>query len=177
MRLVLLMAALGGLVYSTQANANDLCGGVLMATRSPGTKDHKALVQKFGFYMIDGGLVMNGGSTCTSIHIECQKATYTCRTATAVTNASAGRAHVVGVFMSDDYKITEWTKDTISAELDPLGGGKSYLHIIINDEVPDKAELINITKSLVTNPGEWVTEVLNVDNDPALANPLHHTEP
>jgi hypothetical protein len=147
-----------------------------MATRTVSTKDHKALVQKLGFYKIDGGLVLNGQSTCTSIVIECLKADHTCRTATATTSSLSGQPHVVGVFMSDDYKVTDWTTDTISAEMHTSVGGTSYLHIAINDDAHDKAELINITKAFIGKPGEWVTEVLTVAKDPGLENHLHSTE-
>ena len=79
--------------------------------------------------------------------------------------------------MSDDYKVTEWTKDTISAELHlTITGGTSYLHIVINDDVPDRAEIVNFKQSLVANPGEWVTEVLTVANDPALTKILEKKE-
>jgi hypothetical protein len=174
--IALSIVALVGLVYSSEASADDRCGGVLMAVRGPVTKEHKTIVQKLGFYAIDGGLVTNGESTCTSIRIECVKETGTCRTATAVTNSILGSPQVVGVFMSDDYKITEWTKDIISAELHAPVGGTSYLHIVINDGVADKVEIINITKSFIEKPSEWVTEVLTVENDPARAKLLHHTE-
>src|SRR6266436_20769 len=116
-------AVLIGLIYSAEASADDRCGGVLMATRTTAMKDRKEMVQTLGFYKIDGGLVMNGQSTCTSIVVECLKANRTCRTATATTNALLGQPQVIGVFMSDDYKVTEWTKDTISAEMHtPVGG-------------------------------------------------------
>jgi hypothetical protein len=165
----LLLAAL----YSIQAiAADDRCGGVWMATRSLGSPNHKMFVEKLGFYSIDGGLVMNGESTCTSIHIECEKTNGICRTATAVTNLLQGHAQVLGVFISDDYKITEWTRDTVSAETHTLNSGVVYLHIVINDEVPDKVEIIQINKSLIEKPGEWVTEVLTVDNDPSLTKLL-----
>jgi hypothetical protein len=52
-------------------------------------------------------------------------------------------------------------------------GGTSYLHIAINDGAPDQAQVINITKSLIAKPGEWITEVLTVANDPALEERLH----
>jgi len=86
-----------------------------------------------------------------------------------------GQPQVIGVMMSDDYKVTDWTRDTISAELHNVGvlGGTSYLHIAINDGTPDKAEVINITKSLIAKPGEWITEVLTVANDPAYEELLH----
>jgi hypothetical protein len=67
--------------------------------------------------------------------------------------------------MSDDYAITEWTRDTISAEMHTPGLATGYLHIVINDDVPDKAELISISKSFVAKPGEWITEVQTVEND------------
>src|SRR5882762_8203979 len=104
--------AVAGVVCIT-AIADDRCGGVLMATKTMGSRGHKALIQQLGFWSIDGGLVMNGESTCTSIRIECERSSHTCRTATAVTNSIFGRPKVLGVFMSDDYKITEWTEDTI----------------------------------------------------------------
>jgi hypothetical protein len=154
----------------TEASADDGCGGVLMATRTTAMKDRKELVQKLGFYKIDGGLVMNGESTCTSIVIECLKANHTCRTATATTNSLVAQAQVIGMFMSDDFKVTEWSNDTISAELHTPVGGTSYLHIAINDDTPDKAEVINITKSFIDKAGKWITEVLTVANDPALDN-------
>jgi hypothetical protein len=47
------------------------------------------------------------------------------------------------------------------------GSGTSYLHIAINDGAPDKAQVINMAKSLIAKPGEWITEVLTVANDPA----------
>ena len=163
-----------GLVYSTtQAGAEDRCGGVLMAARTVTMTDRKEMVQKLGFYAMDGGLVMDGKSTCTSIRIECSKETRTCRTATATTNALMGQPQVIGVMMSDDYRVTDWTKDTISAELNTAVGGTSYLHIPINDGTPDKAEVINIAKSLIAKPGEWITEVLTVANDRALEERLH----
>jgi hypothetical protein len=170
------IAVLIGLVCSTKASAEDRCGGVLMATRSIGIKDHKSVVEKLGFYKIDGGLVLDGKSTCTSIVIECLKADRTCRTATAVTNSLSGQPHVVGVFMSDDYKVTDWTPEAISAEMHTSVGGTSYLHIVINDDAPDKVELINITKAFIGKPGEWVTEVLTVANDPGLDKLLHRSE-
>jgi hypothetical protein len=169
-------AMLLGLLCSPEARADD-CGGVLMATRTiGGIKDHKSVVQKLGFYKLDGGLVMDGKSTCTSIVIECLKETRTCRTATAVTSSFSGQPHVVGVFMSDDYKVTDWTPDTISAEMHTSVGGTSYLHVVINDDAPDKVELINITKAFMGKPGEWVTEVLTVANDPAFEKLSHPTE-
>jgi hypothetical protein len=64
------LAVLIGLICSTRASAEDRCGGVLMATRTTVMKDRKEMVQKLGFYAIDGGLVMDGKSTCTSIRIE-----------------------------------------------------------------------------------------------------------
>jgi hypothetical protein len=140
-----------------------------MATRTTVMNDRKEMVQKLGFYAIDGGLVMNGESTCTSIRIECEKMTRSCRTATAITQPALGRAQVLGVIMSDDYKVEQWTNDTISAELHTPTGGTSYLHIAINDDVPDKVEIINIVKSFVAKPGEWVTEVMTVENDPYLS--------
>jgi|SRR5271157_2220013 len=168
------IAVLIGLVCSTtEIRAEDRCGGVLMATRTVTMKDRKEMVQKLGFYAIDGGLVMDGKSTCTSIRIECSKEARACRTATATTNAFMGQPQVIGVFMSDDYRVTEWTRDTISAEMHTPVGGTSYLHIAINDGAPDKAEVINITKSLIAKPGEWITEVLTVANDPALEERLH----
>jgi len=133
---LLMIAAFLALVYSAEASADDRCGGVLMATRTVAMKDRKEMVQTLGFYKIDGGLVMNGESTCTSIVIECLRANHTCRTATAETNAFFGRPHVLGVFMSDDYRVTEWTKDTISAEMHTPVGSTSYLHIAINDGTP-----------------------------------------
>jgi hypothetical protein len=34
-----------------------------------------------------------------------------------------GQPQVIGVMMSDDYRVTEWARDTISAELHtPVGG-------------------------------------------------------
>jgi hypothetical protein len=110
---VLWAAELLGLVCNTQASADDRCGGVLMANRTLAMKDRKEMVQKLGFYAIDGGLVIDGKSTCTSIRIECLKEARTCRTATATTNAFMGPPQVMGVFMSDDYKVTEWATDTI----------------------------------------------------------------
>ena len=136
-------------------------------------KDRKEMVQKLGFYAIDGGLVMDGKSTCTSIRIECSKEARTCRTATATTNAFMGRPQVIGVMLSDDYRVTEWTRDTISAEMHTPVGGTSYLHLAINDGAPDKVQVINITKSLIAKLGEWITEVLTVANDPALEERLH----
>ena len=65
-------------------------------------------------------------------------------------------------------QVTEWTRDTISAEMRTLVGGTSYLHIAINDGAPDRAQIISITKSLIAKPDEWVTEVLTIANDPAL---------
>src|SRR5215472_15956489 len=94
---VLWTAVLIGLIYSAEASADDRCGGVLMATRTVTMKDRKEMVQKLGFYAIDGGPVMNGQSTCTSIRIECSKAARTCRTATATTNAFLGQPQVIGV--------------------------------------------------------------------------------
>lgn len=168
-RILLFGASLLTALYSAQAAAEaDRCGGVLMANRTLGTRDHKASVQKLGFYMIDGGLVMNGKSTCTSIHIECERATNVCRTATAVTKESFGRGQVLGVFMSEDYKVTDWSNETIRAEMHPAIGGTSYLHILVNDEIPDKVELINIVQSFIAKPGEWVTEVMTVEFDPAV---------
>src|ERR1700692_2175972 len=93
--------ALVATVCSGAAMADDRCGGVLMASRTMGSREHKALIQKLGFYMIDGGLLMNGESTCTSIHIECERTTDTCRTATAITQSTFGHPSVLGVFMSD----------------------------------------------------------------------------
>ena len=78
--------------------------------------------------------------------------------------------------MSDDYTITTWTKEEISAQLNLVTGGTSQLHIAINDDTPDKVEIINIKKSLVAKPGEWVTEVMTVENDPGYAKPLNKTE-
>jgi hypothetical protein len=176
MRLLIALSivALVGLVYTTEAGADDRCGGVLMASRGPVTTGHKARVQKRGYLEIDGGLVMNGESTCTSIHIECLRATRTCRrSAGAVASSILGPPQVLGVFMDDDYKITDWTEDTISAQ-NTIEGGTSYLHIAINDDVPDKAEVIRITKSSAT--GEWVTELMTVDNDPALEKLKHPME-
>ena len=169
------LAVLIGLICSTRASAEGRCGGVLMATRTTVIKDRKEMVQKLGFYAIDGGLVMDGKSTCTSIRIECSKEARTCRTATAITmmSASMRQPEVIGVMMSDDYRVTEWTRDTISAEMHTPVDGTSYLHIAINDGAPDKAQVINITKSLIAKPGEWVTEVLTVANDPALEERLH----
>jgi hypothetical protein len=46
-------------------------------------------------------------------------------------------------------QVTDWTRDTISAEVHTVVGGTSYLHIAINAGAPDKAEAINITKSLM----------------------------
>jgi hypothetical protein len=161
-------AVLLGLLCSTKASAEDHCGGVLMATRTVTMKDRKEMVQKLGFYAIDGGLAMDGKGTCTSIRIECSKVTRACPTATATTNAFMGQPQVIGVMMSDDYRVADWTGDTISGEMHTPVGGTSYLHIAINDGAPDKAEVINITKSLIAKPGEWVTEVLTVANDPAL---------
>ena len=66
------------------------------------------------------------------------------------------------------YRVTEWTRDTISAEMHTPVGGMSYLHIAINDRAPDQAQVINIVKSLIAKPGEWITEVLTVANNPAL---------
>jgi hypothetical protein len=169
--------ALAGVVCSTAAIADDRCGGVLMATKTMGSRGHKALIQNLGFWSIDGGLVMNGESTCTSIRIECERTSHACRTASAITQRAFDGPGVLGVFMSDDYKVTEWTKDTISAELQLLTpGATSYLHIVINDDVPDRAEIINFKQSLVANPGEWVTEVLTVANDPALTKILEKKE-
>ena len=170
------ITALLGLVYGTDASADDRCGGVLMATRTVTMKDRKDMVQKLGFYAIDGGLVMDGKSTCTSIRVECSKEARTCRTATATTDAFMGQPQVIGVMMSDDYRVTDWTRDTISAEMHTAVGGTSYLHIAVNDGVPDKAEMINITKSFIDKPGEWVTEVLTVANDPALEKLMHPAE-
>ena len=167
------LAVLIGLICSTRASAEGRCGGVLMATRTTVIKDRKEMVQKLGFYAIDGGLVMDGKSTCTSIRIECSKEARTCRTATATTNAFMGRPQVIGVMMSDDYRVTEWTRDTISAEMHTPVGGTSYLHLAINDGAPDKVQVINITKSLIAKLGEWITEVLTVANDPALEERLH----
>lgn len=171
----LLLAVLIGLICITRASAEDRCGGVLMAIRTTVMKDRKEMVQKLGFYAIDGGLVMDGKSTCTTIRIECSKEARTCRTATAITHTQAamGQPQVLGVRMSDDYTVTEWTRDTISAEMHTPVGGTSYLHIAINDGAPDKAQVINITKSLIAKPGEWITEVLTVANDPALEERLH----
>src|SRR5262249_27519266 len=104
------------------------------------------------------------------------RANNACRTATAVTVGSTGRPRVLGVFMSDDYAITEWTVDAIRAELHLLNGGMSYLHILINDGKPDQAEIINQNQSFVAKPGEWVTEVLTVENDPQIAKPLKQKE-
>jgi hypothetical protein len=115
------LAVLIGLICSTRASAEDRCGGVLMATRTTVMKDRKEMVQKLGFYAIDGGLVMDGKSTCTSIRIECSKEARTCRTATATT-AFMGQPQVIGVMMSDDYRVTEWTRDTISAEMHTRAG-------------------------------------------------------
>jgi hypothetical protein len=168
---LLLISTFSGLAYSDDTKPEE-CGGVLMTSRTRGLDGHQALVEKLGFYMIDGGLVMNGKSTCTSIHIECAKAAQTCRIATAVTDLLLGHPHVGGIFMSDDYKITEWTKDSISAEMRPMGGGTSQLHIGINDNVPDNVDLINVTKSFVAKPGEWVTEVMTVASDPLLTKLL-----
>jgi hypothetical protein len=42
---------------------------VLMATTTPAMTDRKEMVAKLDFYAIDGGLVMDGKSTCTSIRI------------------------------------------------------------------------------------------------------------
>ena len=130
-------------------------------------KDRKQMVQTLGFYKIDGGLVMNGRSTCTSIRIECSKETRACRMATATTNAFMGQPQVNGVMMSDDHRVTDWTRDTISAEQHNIGvlGGTSYLRIAINDGAPDKAEVINITKSLIA-----------VGNDPGLEKLSHPAE-
>src|SRR5271166_6103337 len=62
------IAVLIGLVCSTtEIRAEDRCGGVLMATRTVTMKDRKEMVQKLGFYAIDGGLVMDGKSTCTPL--------------------------------------------------------------------------------------------------------------
>jgi len=162
------LAVLIGLICGSGANAEDRCGGVLMAPMTTVMKDRKETVQKLGFYAIDGGLVMDGKSTCTSIRIECSKEARTCRTATAITQAAMGKAQVIGVMMSDDYRVTEWTRDTISAEMRTLVGGTSYLHIASNDCAPDRAQIISITKSLIAKPDEWVTEVLTIANDPAL---------
>jgi hypothetical protein len=169
------LAVVIGLSCSPGASAEDRCGGVLMAIRTAVMKDRKEMVQKLGFYALDGGLVMDGKSTCTSIRIECSKEARTCRTATATTNALMGQPQVMGVMMSDDYKVTEWTRDTISAEMQTPVGGMSYLHIAINDGAPDNAQVINVFKSLVAKPGEWVTEVLTVANDPAIEERLHPT--
>jgi hypothetical protein len=167
-RIALSLAVLIGLICSTRASAEDRCGGVLMATMTTVMKDRKEMVQKLGFYAIDGGLVMDGKSICTSIRIECSKEDRTCRTATATTHAFIGQPRVIGVMMSDDYRVTEWTRDTISAEMHTPIGGMSYLHIAINDDAPDKVQVINIIKSFISKPpgGEWVTEVLTVANDP-----------
>ncbi len=102
------LAVLIGLICGSGANAEDRCGGVLMAPMTTVMKDRKETVQKLGFYAIDGGLVMDGKSTCTSIRIECSKEARTCRTATAITQAAMGKAQVIGVMMSDDYRVTEW---------------------------------------------------------------------
>jgi len=144
-------------------------------SRTTAMKDRKEMVQNLGFYAIDGGLVMDGKSTCTSIRIECSKEACAFRTATATTNAFMGQPQVIGVMMSD-YKVTKWTKDTISAEMHTPVGGTSYLHIAINDGAPDEAAVINITKSLIAKPGEWITEVLTVANDPAFEKLSHRTE-
>jgi hypothetical protein len=117
MRLILLLGAMLLALCTQVMTADDRCGGVMMATRSSGSHDHKTLIQKLGFYSTDGGLVMNGESTCTSIHIECERTNGICRIATAVTNSFLGPGQVFGIFMSDDYKITEWTKDVIRAEI------------------------------------------------------------
>jgi len=78
------LAVLIGLICSTRTSAEDRCGGVLMTTMTTVMKDRKEMVQKLGFYAIDGGLVMDGKSTCTSIRIECSKEARTCRTASAL---------------------------------------------------------------------------------------------
>jgi hypothetical protein len=170
----LLLLPMIAIVFAIRAFAADVdrCGGVLMAIRTVAMDDHRGLVRKLGFYSIDGGLLMNGETTCTSIHIECQKAGRTCRTATAVTTAAFGLGRVLGVFMSDDYTVTEWTNETISAELRQQLGDESHLHIAINHGVPDDVQIINVHKSLLTKPGEWTTEVLTIGNEPIIAKAI-----
>jgi hypothetical protein len=58
-------------------------------------------------------------------------------------------------------------REPMGAVLRFTGSGTSYLHIAINDGAPDKAQVINMAKSLIAKPGEWITEVLTVANDPA----------
>jgi hypothetical protein len=149
---------------SATAWSKDFCGGVLMTIKTTPDKHHKAWVHDNGFYKIDGGLVLNGKSTCTSISIECAKADGTCRAARAVTAGFIGPPEVLGVFLEDDYKITEWTADTITAMRHSLGD--TYLHIVINDQTPDDVRIINTSRSL-EDPNKWATEVLTVENDPA----------
>jgi hypothetical protein len=65
------------------------------------------MVQKLGFYAIDGGLVgswTDGKSTCTSIRIECSKEARICRTATATANGFMGQPQAIGVMISDEYR-------------------------------------------------------------------------
>src|SRR5215468_12111523 len=62
------------------------CGGVMGAHKTSVIKDHKEMIKKLGFYAVDGTVLQDGKSTCTSIRIECLKKEMICRTATAVTH-------------------------------------------------------------------------------------------
>jgi hypothetical protein len=83
-------AAVSAMATDNAATDNSRCGGVLMAQKTIANTDHKAFVQELGFYRIDGGPVLDGKSTCTSIVIECSKAAMMCHTATATTTAIGG---------------------------------------------------------------------------------------
>src|SRR6266568_7593268 len=115
-RLRLLSALVGSMLAVTSAvsAAEPTCGGVAMPLRvfsSDGAMD-----AKIGVFVVDGSLFLDGKNTCQAVHIACFKETGSCETAIAVMIFEKDRyPRILGIFVSNEMKISRWTNDEIVA--------------------------------------------------------------
>jgi hypothetical protein len=165
-----LMALLLSLALPTAAhagpaatNSGKRCGGVVMVPNLPTEGDnHKAFIEHIGIYKVSGGLLPHREHYCQMVDVECTREAGKCRAAFAMIVLPKGKPPELGVYMTDDYKITMWTTNRISAERPTPIGGKSEIYITLNDQTPDDVQMMNIVPK-ISNSGELTTDVLTID--------------
>jgi hypothetical protein len=169
-----LLAVLLSLALPAAARAEfPTCGGVVMVP-NPFMSD-KASAEKIGIYKTSGALLPHTEHYCPMVAIECKRdlplggngnPTGKCRVAFASIGLPQGEPPELSVYIDDDYKITTWTTDTITAERPTFMGGKSEIYIKLNDQKPDNIQMFRITPKSSTSgelTGEWTTEVQTVN--------------
>ncbi len=142
--------------------AEPTCGGVAMPLRlfsSDGAMD-----AKIGGFVVDGSLFQDGKNTCQAVHIACFKATGSCETAIAVMIFEKDRyPRILGIFISDEIKISRWTNNEIVA------AGQTHLckwsQLFVN-YTTNKIRLIETSGSGPGCAGGPVINVLDVETDP-----------